>query len=408
MRSTSNQQLPSALSSPSPVQSAPSIAPLSRHQCRVCRKLFLYPSELRRHEISHSDERPFQCDKCPKTFKWKNQLQKHLQKHQQNKHPAPSPASQPRSPSFSCSLCQNAFRSQSVLIIHQLRVHSGFDVSLTFEQCDRSFHRVEALQRHLRESHDNGGEVRLHSRRPTASQSSAAPTRASRPITTMDCVNEEMSSSFQCEFCEKVFDRQINLKRHFTIAHVGVDVPEVVTRIQCQLCQKYLSRRQVLKSHLSKVHSMDESEVRDYMLSNFGKSRRGRKKRRVVSTNSSQSVDEGCGKITPIASTKVRRYSRPFRHDKDENRNQNDNVSLHLLDPGLLSSNDCFECEYCPRTFPSNLLLSEHLRGSHRLDPQSLKPIVHDALHSVNNAPPKYDYYASDTTSDFSSNVASS
>eukprot|EP01083_Nonionella_stella_P241538 843409_1 len=40
-----------------------------KFKCAVCTKSFTYQSKLIQHEISHSDERPFQCNSCKKTFK---------------------------------------------------------------------------------------------------------------------------------------------------------------------------------------------------------------------------------------------------------------------------------------------------------------------------------------------------
>ena len=47
------------------------------HACDVCHKKFTRSLELKSHMKSHSEKRPFPCDKCGETFKGKHLLLKH-------------------------------------------------------------------------------------------------------------------------------------------------------------------------------------------------------------------------------------------------------------------------------------------------------------------------------------------
>ena len=42
--------------------------PLHRHACSYCAKSFQKPSDLSRHVRTHTDDRPFSCEKCHKTW----------------------------------------------------------------------------------------------------------------------------------------------------------------------------------------------------------------------------------------------------------------------------------------------------------------------------------------------------
>ena len=49
--------------------------------CRHCDKKFNHPSNLYKHEMIHTGDRPFSCSLCDKKFIQKAHLQKHLISH---------------------------------------------------------------------------------------------------------------------------------------------------------------------------------------------------------------------------------------------------------------------------------------------------------------------------------------
>lgn len=50
------------------------------HVCNICNKDFASPYNVRRHQITHSDERPYICEFCRKCFKEKSSLTKHMKR----------------------------------------------------------------------------------------------------------------------------------------------------------------------------------------------------------------------------------------------------------------------------------------------------------------------------------------
>ncbi|XP_057314352.1 zinc finger protein 888-like [Hydractinia symbiolongicarpus] len=52
-----------------------------RFECKTCKKCFVNPHKLKRHEKIHSDVKEFKCDVCNKEFVQKVHLQKHLLQH---------------------------------------------------------------------------------------------------------------------------------------------------------------------------------------------------------------------------------------------------------------------------------------------------------------------------------------
>ena len=54
-------------------------------QCDQCSYKTMDASSLRVHKVTHSDLRPFECDKCPYAAKLKKQLNKHLRIHEEGR-----------------------------------------------------------------------------------------------------------------------------------------------------------------------------------------------------------------------------------------------------------------------------------------------------------------------------------
>lgn len=50
------------------------------HVCNICNKDFASPYNVRRHQLTHSDDRPFVCEYCSKSFKEKSSLTKHIKR----------------------------------------------------------------------------------------------------------------------------------------------------------------------------------------------------------------------------------------------------------------------------------------------------------------------------------------
>lgn len=50
------------------------------HVCNICNKDFASPYNVRRHQLTHSDDRPFECEYCSKSFKEKSSLTKHVKR----------------------------------------------------------------------------------------------------------------------------------------------------------------------------------------------------------------------------------------------------------------------------------------------------------------------------------------
>lgn len=101
-------------SSESDTSSSDSPSREKKHKCKImgCGKAFRFPSELQRHELMHSNNRPFQCPvkKCQKSFKRLDILKNHMKVHTKE---TPYSCPQP--------LCGKRFANRAALTYHLQR-----------------------------------------------------------------------------------------------------------------------------------------------------------------------------------------------------------------------------------------------------------------------------------------------
>ncbi|XP_059056024.1 zinc finger protein 431-like [Achroia grisella] len=175
------------------------------YTCDVCKKSFRTKKILKKHLITHSDERPYSCGVCGKSYKRKPHLKMHLMMHNGEK-------------PFHCDCCTKCFNTRQSLNKHKF-THID-QKPYRCDVCGNCFKTNCALKSHL---------LRHTEQRIT------------------------------CNVCGKGVTRQY-WKRHM-FAHTGQKV------YNCRLCDKGCNTTQQLKQHLithdpSKLYTCDTCKKR--------------------------------------------------------------------------------------------------------------------------------------------------
>uniref|UniRef100_A0AAY5KDL6 C2H2-type domain-containing protein n=1 Tax=Esox lucius TaxID=8010 RepID=A0AAY5KDL6_ESOLU len=107
-----------------------------RFPCTYCGKLFLSMSSLTRHDLIHTQERPFKCtqSECGKSFKSKSEVKVHMRYHTGER-------------PFKCKDCGKGF-TQNCYLTQHMRTHTG-EKPYPCSVCGRKFDDSRKRKRHM-------------------------------------------------------------------------------------------------------------------------------------------------------------------------------------------------------------------------------------------------------------------
>uniref|UniRef100_A0A8C4QZK5 C2H2-type domain-containing protein n=1 Tax=Eptatretus burgeri TaxID=7764 RepID=A0A8C4QZK5_EPTBU len=106
------------------------------HSCEDCGKFFRDIYHLKRHRLSHSDEKPFECPVCRQRFKRKDRMSYHIRTHIGSAGKA-----------YTCDWCNKGFSRPDHLTSHVRQVHLQ-DRPFTCQTCNLGFATQERLKAH--------------------------------------------------------------------------------------------------------------------------------------------------------------------------------------------------------------------------------------------------------------------
>ncbi|XP_022128728.2 zinc finger protein 271 isoform X2 [Pieris rapae] len=188
------------------------------YACTTCQKTFWRKEHLDNHVRTHTGETPYRCQYCAKTFTRKEHMVNHVRKHT-----GETP--------HRCEICKKSFTRKEHFMNHVMW-HTG-ETPHHCQICGKKYTRKEHLMNHMR-SHANDTPFRCE-------QCGKSFTR--KEHFTNHILWHSGETPHRCDFCSKTFTRKEHLLNHVR-QHTG-ESPH-----RCSFCSKSFTRREHLVNHV--------------------------------------------------------------------------------------------------------------------------------------------------------------
>ena len=199
-------------------------------KCPDCHYATAKKSHFKTHRRVHTGERPYSCDECDGTFKYKANLNLHVM----SKHTKEKP--------FKCQQCEYACVSKGALGVH-LIVHSeNLEKRYKCDMCDFATARHACYIQHAK-VHTVG--------HPYTCQECDAAFKHERSLKDHTVSKHSLERPFKCSLCDFV-----TIKKRYLTIHARVHTGE--RPYPCTECSATFKHRTNLKSHVLVKHKNEK------------------------------------------------------------------------------------------------------------------------------------------------------
>ncbi len=200
-----------------------------------CAAKFRKHSHYLQHLRAHSDERPFKCGQCDRSYKRGDHLSRHVRSaHQDNVNDDEDAATR-----WACSSCPATFSSSQALTKHEKKAHLNLS-RLECLTCGKTFHKRNHLSAHQAKEHEG----KLPHACPECPRRFVTPQKLRRHL-------EGHSRRCSHEGCQQVCRTFSELRRHVADAH---------PKFECPTCPKAFNLRRQLEMH-QMTHQADGTKT---------------------------------------------------------------------------------------------------------------------------------------------------
>ncbi|XP_012590633.1 PREDICTED: zinc finger protein 445 [Condylura cristata] len=354
-------------------------SPEKPFKCRVCGKAFRWSSNCVRHEKIHTGVKPYKCNLCDKAFQRMSAYRMHQETHTKQTFLEPNQCEdslpydskfdhfrdQTEEKPFDCSQCRKSFHCKSYILEHQ-RIHTQ-EKPYKCIRCRKTFRWRSNFTRHMRMHHE---EKFYDQDKCREDVKQTPPCSVSQNVPTVE-------RAFLCQQCGKTFIRKKSLINHQRI-HTGRKP------YQCGECAKEFTQRAAFivhkKQHAAtgkpadgpsfsqdrtlQIPQSGHTAEEPYTCSQCGKAFRNHSFLLIhqrIHTREKPYKCRECGKAFRWSSN----LSRHQRIHSFKNRYEcHGSGNISNLQPQIMSDGKPFWCQECGKSFTRKRSLLDH-KGIH-------------------------------------------